>query len=194
MSSWEGFTKPAQKQSGEFGDDERPVIREGTYHALCVRVGEPYDKANPQSGEMQTKFCAEFELTKPGRSEPVATLPTFITLPPKYLDEGFLSEKSNLYKVMKAMGYDMEGKFRVNPPEWAAEGYGCDVVVENSEPNGDRPAASWITKFLACSCDEVEDNPPPPPVKVAALPAARKQPVGAGARPRPVTEGWEGDE
>lgn len=175
MSEWGSFTKPAQVGSNDFGDDERLVVRDGKYHARCIRIGEPYDKANPQSGEMQTKFCAEWELTNPRNGKVLGALPSFITLPPKFLDEGFLSEKANLYKVMKALGYDMTGRFNVNPPEWAEKSLALDVVVENSDGrdnDGNPTQTSWITKFLPCSCEDDDEEPAPKP---------KREPVGAGA-------------
>ena len=179
MSTWDSFSKTAI--AGEGNDDfpDRDKVPDGTYHAVCIRVSEPYDKPNKQSGAMQTKFVAEFALTGKKLRGRAATLPSFITFPPKYLDEGVLSDKSNMYKVMKAMGYDMDDKFTVNPPEWAEEGYSCDVIVENSK-EGDTETA-WITKYLACECEEVEAEPEP--VAVAAAPRGgppKKAPVGAG--------------
>lgn len=174
MTDWNNFTKNATAQSGGDWDDERPHVPDGTYHADIERVGEPYDKANPQSGEMQTKFCVELRLSGRRLKGETPILPSFITLPPKYLDEGFLSEKSNLYKFMKAIGIDMSGTFTVDPPSWVDDGLSCDVVVENNAED-----VSWVTKFLSCSCEE-EDGAP-------AKPAARsaRQPATAGK-----ADGW----
>jgi len=170
-STWEKFSKPATATSG---DDfpPRPYVRPGTYHALTVAVGEPYDKANFQ-GEMQTKFAVEFELSGPRLKGETPHIPSFISLPPKFIDEGFLSEKSNLYKLLKAFGTDMGDAFDVFPEMWVEEERACDVVVEDGEnPGPDGNKQSWITKFLPCSCDE--DEAPAP-----------KRPAAAGRTAKP---------
>lgn len=180
--TWDSFAKSAQKtEEADYGD-ERQHVPDGTYHATVIRVGEPYDKLNSVSGEMQTKFVAEFSLFHRRLKGEKASLPTFITLPPKYLDGGFLSEKSNLYKVMKALGFDLSGRFKVDPPSWAEDGLTCDVVVENQEKkndDGQLVETSWITKFTRCACDEDD------------LPKKRKEPVVAR---RGATATFEDDE
>lgn len=177
-TTWNNFTGEAQVGGSDFGDEERPHIPDGTYHAIVERVGEPYDKANPTSGEMQTKFCLELKLSGRRLKGETVVLPSFITLPPKFLNDGYLSEKSNLYKVMKALGYDMSGKFLVDPPAWVEEDRFCDVVVENNDQD-----VSWVTKFMACSCDEGEAPAPP-----------KRQPVAAGARSTRAKRDEEWDE
>lgn len=174
-STWNTFTKTATAQSdGDY--DERPHVPDGTYHADVVKVGEPYDKPNAVSGEIQTKFAVELQLSGRRLKGETPILPSFITLPPKYLDEGFLSEKSNLFKFMKALGIDLSGNFTVDPPSWVDEGLSCDVVVENNAED-----VSWVTKFLLCSCEGDEDEAPAKPAPVAAR---GRQPAGAKA------DGW----
>ena len=175
MSTWDAFEKTATV--GEGGDDfpERPHVPDGTYHAVVTRLGEPYDKPNPQSGEMQTKFAIDFTLTGKKLRGQEAVLASFVTFPPAFLNTGVLSPKSRIYEIMKALGYDLEGSFDVKPTEW--EGYTLDVLVENQTKAG--VTTSWITKYLACECEEVEEEP----VAVAAAPRGgppKKAPVGAG--------------
>jgi len=168
-NTWNNFTKEATAQSSEDWDDERAHVPDGTYHADVERVGDPYDKPNPIRGEVQTKFCVELKLSGRRLKGETPILPTFITLPPKYLDEGFLSEKSNLYKFMKALGADLSGSFTVDPPSWVENGLSCDVVVENNAED-----VSWVTKFLLCSCegDEEEEAPAKPAARTARPTAA----------------------
>ena len=60
-SSWDTFAREGQEGSG--GDfPDRPHVPDGVYKAEVTRIGEPYDKANAQSGEMETKFAVEFTL------------------------------------------------------------------------------------------------------------------------------------
>ncbi len=168
-TTWNTFSREATATSSDDWDDERAHVPDGTYHADVVRVGEPYDKANTISGKMQTKFAVELQLSGKRLKGETPILPSFITLPPKYLDEGFLSEKSNLYKFMKALGADLSGSFTVDPPSWVENGLSCDVVVENNAED-----VSWVTKFLLCSCegDEEEEAPAKPAARAARQPAA----------------------
>lgn len=168
MSEWDRFSRTATSTGGDFPD--RPYVRPGSYHGAVIRVSEPFDSANSQSGEMQTKFVVDFELSGGRIKGEKPVLPAFITLPPKYLDEGFLSEKANLYKLLKAFGHDMDGEFMVDPPAWP-DTESCDVIVEDGEkPDANGNVQSWITKFLPCSCAE-GDEPAPP-----------KRPVAGGRR------------
>ena len=178
MSTWDAFEKTATV--GEGGDDfpERPHVPDGTYHAVVTRLGEPYDKPNPQSGEMQTKFAIDFTLTGKKLRGQEAVLASFVTFPPAFLNTGVLSPKSRIYEIMKALGYDLEGSFDVKPTEW--EGYTLDVLVENQTKAG--VTTSWITKYLACECDDVEAEPEPVAVAVPRGQGGppKKAPVGAG--------------
>ena len=167
-SSWDTFAREGQEGSG--GDfPDRPHVPDGVYKAEVTRIGEPYDKANAQSGEMETKFAVEFTLY--GKRIPEGTiLPSFPKITTKFLDSGFLHPKATLYKIMAGLGYDMT-HFYFDPQEWV--GRTCQVVVKNED------GTSWITDYLRL---EDEDDAPaaaPPP----ARPAARPQPAAAGARP-----------
>lgn len=181
-STWNTFAKEATVTSSDFGDEERAHVPDGTYHARVERVGEPYDKANPTSGEMQTKFPLDLRLSGRRLKGETVTLPSFITLPPKFLDGGFLSEKSNLYKLMKSLGFDMTGKFVVDPPSWVDDELFCDVVVENNDQD-----VSWVTKFMVCSCEEGEEQP------AKRQPAREPVAAGAGRSRSRKDEEWEED-
>ena len=104
-SSWDTFAREGQEGSG--GDfPDRPHVPDGVYRAEVTRIGEPYDKANPQSGEMETKFAVEFTLY--GKRIPEGTvLPSFPKITSKFLDSGFLHPKAKVYQIMAAIGYDM---------------------------------------------------------------------------------------
>ena len=173
--SWDSFARDGQEGTG--GDfEDRPVIPEGMYRARVVRVGEPYDKANPQSGEMDTKFVVEFELSGGRLKGNTATLPSFPKLTTKFLDSGFLSDKATVYKIMAALGYDM-ASFRFNPPEWID--LECEVLVKNTK-NQDGSETSWITEYMKLPDDEKEAETAAPS-RPAQRPTAARQPVGAGA-------------
>lgn len=123
MGAWDGYTRDAEIGSG--GDF--PVVEDGLFEAQIQDITEPRDGTD-FNGQPCKKFVIKWEIV----SEDVApdtVLWQYVTLPPKYLEEGVLSEKSNLHKVMTALGFDLSGRFRVNPPSW--QGMEARVLVEN---------------------------------------------------------------
>ena len=184
-SIWDTFTREGQEGKG--GDfEERALLPEGVYDAVVVRVGEPYDKPNPQSGEMMTKFVCEFELSGRQLKGQTALIPAFLTLTTKFLDSGFLSDKAGVYKVMDALAFDM-GSFHFNPPEWV--GLGCQVVVKNTK-NPDGTQTSWIDSYIRNAEEDAAGGPGPEPEPAPAR-VPQRQPVAAG---RPTTRGKPADD
>ena len=99
MGAWDSYTRDAEIGSG--GGDF-PVVEDGLFEAIIQDITEPRDGTD-YNGDPCKKFVIKWEIT----SEDVApdtVLWQYVTLPPKYLQEGVLSEKSNLYKVMTALG------------------------------------------------------------------------------------------
>lgn len=170
MSVWDKFVREGERNEGGGDFPERPHVPDGMYRAEVVRVGEPYDKPNPQSGEMETKFPVEFKLT--GRRLPPegAVLPDFPRITDKFMDTGMLHPKAKLYQIMDALGFDME-RFMFRPEEWV--GLRCQIAVKNED------GVSWINGYYRA---EDEDETPAPRAP-AQRPAAR-QPVAAGAGAR----------
>ena len=170
MGIWDSYTKDAEKSTGGGDFPEAP---DDLYDAMVQDVTEPRtgpDLFNP--GKEKTDFIVKWELTSGGVPDGT-TLWQYVTLPEQYLENGYLSDKSNLYKVMDALGFDLEGRFTVNPPEW--QGMPARVMVEN-KPNKDGELRPKITAVK-----------PARKTKIAAQ--EKRQPVGASAgRGAPLRE------
>ena len=165
---WEQYTKTAEATSG--GD--WPEIPDDLYEATIIDVSEPEtgaDKFNP--GKMRTQFHVVWELDSADLPEGT-TRWQYVALPEKYLEDGFLSEKSNLYQLMDALGFDLSGQFEVDPPSWI--GMKARVMVENKIGDDGKPGAPRITDVKAPRAKKAA----PAPVK-----AAPRQAVAAGRRP-----------
>jgi|GEM_PF-4599012 len=126
-SAWSNpnFSKEAERGSGY----EAPELEDDIYFAEIIEVGEPFDQAKfDDPNVMQTRFWIDWSIE--GDDVPDdATLRHYMTLPTAYLNSGYLNEKSNLFILMQNLGYDMSGRFRVNPPEWV--GKRARLVVKN---------------------------------------------------------------
>lgn len=187
--TWDGFARDGREGSG--GDfEDRPVVPEGVYRARVVRVGDPYDKLNAQSGEMDTKFVIEFELSGGRLRDKTATLASFPKLTKKFLDTGFLSDKATVFKIMNALGYDMES-FRFNPPDWV--GLECEVLVKNTrDSNGE---TSWITEYMRLPEEEASAPARPAarsaPRQAAKATAGPAMPTRRSAAPPATVDDWE---
>ena len=178
-STWDTFAREGERNEGGGDFAERPHVPDGVYPAVVARVGEPYDKPNSQSGEMETKFVVEFELTDDDLPEGTM-LPVFPKLTTRFLESGALHPKAGLYQIMEALGFDME-RFSFNPPEWV--GMPCQVIVKNE---GD---TSWINGYLKAKKSGGGS------ARNAPAPTPPRQPVGAGARTRgpssPPADTWQ---
>ena len=126
-SSWSNpnFTKEAERGTGY----EPPALEDDIYFAEIIEVGEPFDQAKfDDPNVMQTRFFVQWAIEGDDVPED-AQLRQYMTLPDAYLNSGYLNEKSNLFILMQNLGYDMTGRFRVNPPEWV--GKRARLVVKN---------------------------------------------------------------
>jgi len=126
-SAWSNpnFAKEAERGTGY----EPPELDDDIYFATIGEVGEPFDQPKfDDPNTIQTKFYVQWDIEGDDVPEG-ATLRQYMTLPEAYLNSGFLSDKSNVYILMSNLGYDMTGRFRVNPPEWV--GKRARLVVKN---------------------------------------------------------------
>lgn len=124
-TTWNKFTKDAERGTGY----EPPALDDDIYFAEIVEVGEPFDQAKfDDPNVIQTRFFVQWQIEGDDVPED-AQLRQYMTLPDAYLNSGYLNEKSNLFILMQNLGYDMTGRFRVNPPEWV--GKRARLVVKN---------------------------------------------------------------
>jgi hypothetical protein len=138
VSNWDTYTKTAEVSTG--GD--YPEVEDDLYDAVVQDISEPTEEPNKfkqKDGDPDfvTRFYISWELTS---GDTPATIRQYITLPPAYLSSGALNEKSTLHKVMTALGYDLSGRFKVNPPEW--QGQEARVMVE-SPRDADGVQTGW---------------------------------------------------
>ena len=162
MGAWDNYAKDAEQGTG----GEWPEISDDLYPAMIQDISEPATKADPfNAGKEKTDFYITWELY--GDVPDGTTLRQWITIPEGYINDGYLSDKSNLFKLMEALGFDLSGKFRVDPPSW--QGMEARVLVEN-KPNKDGDLRPRITDVKA------------PRRKAADKPAAKREPVGAAAK------------
>lgn len=133
--AWDSYAGEATQSAG--GD--WPLVPDDIYDAEIVSVGEPYEK-DTQFGH-KTKFAVTWKLTG-GDLEQPEELPQFLTIPDGLINKGFIGSKSTVFKVMQALGYDMEDSVRFDPRDWI--GKKARVDVENSK-NQDGEETSWIT-------------------------------------------------
>lgn len=163
--SWENYEKTATVSAG----GEIPNVPDDLYEAMVQDVSEPITRPDPfNAGKDKTDFYITWELTS-GDVAAGTTLRQYVGLPEQYANEGYLSEKSNLYKVMEALGFDLNGKFRVAPSTW--QGMEARVMVENRQTqNG-------------------ETRP-----RITAVKPARKQKAAAPAAKKKAATDWDDDE
>lgn len=139
--AWSKWERDAEVSTG--GDF--PEVPDDLYDAMVKDVSEPETKPDIfNEGKDKTDFFVTWELTS-GDVPDGTTLRQYITLPVEYANSGYLNEKSNLYKVMQALGFDMTGKFKVRPSTW--QGMTAKVLVENKKNQaGDvRPRITKVT-------------------------------------------------
>lgn len=125
MTSWDNYAKEAEKGTG----GEWPEVPDDLYDAMVQDVSDPEtgpDQFN--AGKERTQFYITFELVSDELPENT-TLRYYVTIPEGYINDGYLSDKSRLYKVMDALGFDMGGRFTVDPRQW--QGERVRVMVEN---------------------------------------------------------------
>lgn len=124
--SWDKFERESVKISAA---SEYPEVPDDLYDAMIADISEPETRPDPfNEGKDKTDFFITWEITS-GDVRPGTTLRQYVSLPEQFMTEGYLSEKSNLYKVMEALGFDLAGNFKVKPSTW--QGMEARVMVEN---------------------------------------------------------------
>lgn len=165
--SWDQYTKQAEVGGG----GEFPEVSDDLYDAIIQDVTEPRTGPDPFNlGKEKIDFIVKWELTSGDVAEGT-TLWQYVTLPEAYLSDGYLNEKSNLYKLMEALGFDLGGRFKVDPPSW--QGLTARVMVEN-KPDKQGELRPRITGVKAA---RTKKAPAREPVAAGARPAARKRPT-----------------
>lgn len=106
-----------------------PEVPDDLYDAMIADVSEYETRPDPfNEGKDKTDFYITWEVLSDAVPSGT-TLRQYITIPEQFLSDGYLNEKSNMYKLMDALGIDMTGKFRVDPNEW--QGAEARIMVEN---------------------------------------------------------------
>jgi hypothetical protein len=125
MTSWDTIARTAERSSAP----PIPDIPDDLYDAEVFAVGEPTespDTFNP--GKTRTTFWLDWAIES-GDLPADTRIRQWIALPEAFLTDGFLSDKSRLFEVMEALGFDMEGTIHVDPREWV--GLRARIMVEN---------------------------------------------------------------
>lgn len=169
MAGWNDYIKDAEVSKGF----EMPTVPDDLYDAQIQEVSDPPTENPYKPGEME--FFISWELLSDAVPEGT-TLRQYVSIPPQYVQNGYLNEKSNLHKLMEALGFDMSGRFRVDPTSW--QGERARVMVEN-KPNKDgtelRPKITKVKPARA-----LRKAAAPAPAARQAAPAGRRASV-AGA-------------
>lgn len=154
------------------GTSDWPVIADDVYDAVIVEVGDPYDKETQYGA--RKKFTLTWELSGGELDEPVQ-IPQFVSIPPKFIENGFLSDKANLFILMKALGFDMDGAIKVQPPTW--KGKRARLATEISQ-NADGTQTTWITKVMPPRQRRAQPQPVAAAGRVVAAAGARRGAAG----------------
>jgi len=168
---WEGIVT-------EVGDGRQqwPVIPEDQYEAEIVDVGKPYEKVDSFKNETVTKMVVTFRLTADFLDEPV-DIPAFPRIPNGLLPggDGYVDERTTIFKIMKALGFDMKARPPFEPWTWV--GMKCRVTTMNETKDGEE--TSWIESFKPLVPTRAAA-----PARTAAPTrnTTSRAPVGAGAR------------
>jgi len=161
MPAWTDYPS-----TGEVGSSwTPPELGDDLYDAVIDEVSEPFEQPKfDDPSQVEEKFWISWRLT--GEDVPEdTTLRQYVAIPPKFRSDGFLSAKANLYLLMDTLGFDLSGRFEVDPPSWV--GMKARVMIEN-KANRDGVAVPKITSVK-------------PPRQKKAAPARQPQPVAAGA-------------
>lgn len=175
--SWDQYTKTAEVSTG----GEWPELDDDLYDMIVQDVSEPTVepnkfKAKDDDPDTVTRFFITWELTS-GNAPEGTTLRQYISLPQAYLEDGYLNERSKLFEVMTALGFDMSGRFKVAPDEW--QGIEARGMVEC--PRDKEGVQTGWPKITS--------------VKPArAKKASKPEPVAAGARSTRAKRDEEWDE
>lgn len=179
MSIWQSFVREAEVGTGFIPPD----IADDLYDAVVEAVGEPHDQPNPFNPDKpRTVFTVDWRVT--GSDYDGVQLRQWIRIPESFMEFGLLDERSTLYTVLEALGYDLSGRFIVNPPEWV--GRAARIMVEN-RANSRGETRPQVTKVMpprqtaqgaAAQQAPAQSAPTQAPAPPAGRPAASQ-----GARP-----------
>lgn len=137
MSSWDTYAKTATPSEG----GEYPDIDDGLYLVTLSDVKDPEERAGLFG--MQTQFAIKWEFDDIVQSNgDLIWLWQYVTLPQNYLDKGKLEKKSNLFKLMDTLGFDMTSdSILVDPRDWHGTEARLQVVNRGTEsdPTAIRP-------------------------------------------------------
>lgn len=131
MGYWDENAKEAEAGAG--GGDF-PELEDDMYDAQVGDISEPTVETIPVEYQKKggpterTRFYVQVELDGENVPEDCPPLRAYMSIPDGFIKSGTLNEKSTLYKWMVALGYDMTGRFRVDPREW--QGERVRVIVE----------------------------------------------------------------
>jgi hypothetical protein len=177
MTSWDTIARTAERSSAP----PIPDIPDDLYDAEVFAVGEPTespDTFNP--GKTRTTFWLDWAIES-GDLPADTRIRQWIALPEAFLTDGFLSDKSRLFEVMEALGFDMEGTIHVDPREWV--GLRARIMVEN------RPTQSTGEMRPRVTAVKPARRQAQPPQRQARATASRSNPDGqvqaTTARPNP---------
>jgi len=114
---------------GQGGNFEIPQVDDGVYPASIKDVR---DHVGEWDGQSFDQYIVEWELKNYLKEDGApATLAQFVRIPDGlYEDPPVLNDKSNLYMLMSAIGYDMEEP-EIEPDDWI--GKRAQLVVKNKK-------------------------------------------------------------
>jgi hypothetical protein len=177
MSTWDTIARTAERSSAP----PIPDIPDDLYDAEVFAVGEPTespDTFNP--GKTRTTFWLDWAIES-GDLPADTRIRQWIALPEAFLTDGFLSDKSRLFEVMEALGFDMDGTIHVDPREWV--GLRARIMVEN------RPTQSTGEMRPRVTAVKPARRQAQPPQRQARATTSRSNPDGQAqattARPNP---------
>jgi hypothetical protein len=121
-----------------------PEIPDDLYDAMIREVTEPVTEPDPyNAGRQRTQFYMVWEITDGDYAG--QTLRQYLSIP-NGLDQGYINDKSNLFAVMDALGFDMTQRVRVEP--WTWEQMTARILVEN-KPNREGEPRPRVTGVKA---------------------------------------------
>lgn len=161
---------------------EIPQVPDGTYVALILDITETDSLYGGTQLKIKWEILDEDLRKANGNYQDIGS---FVAIPETLVTDGKLNENSNMFKLMNALGFDMNAEeLDVDPPSW--QGMECQISVENrTVKEGDhagqvRPKIAAYTR-LPKALRGQQAEPPPPPTRQAPPP----RPASAPA-PRPA--------
>ncbi len=71
----------------------------------------------------------------------------YFTIPAGLKSSGSLNKKSNIFALMEVLGFDMEGKFKVDPQAW--QGMEAQIMLKAPREDGEQTGWPRVTDVLA---------------------------------------------